>query len=121
MYADKITGSMRLAIDETQRRRMIQIEYNTKHGITPTTVIKSKEAILMQTSAADSSRKARDYYIEEKPSIAADPVVQYMNKEQLQKLADKLKKDMEKAAKEMDFLEAARLRDEFFEIMDKLK
>lgn len=121
MYADKMTGSMQQAIDETHRRRMIQMEYNTLHGITPTTVIKSKEAILMQTSAADSSRKAHDYYIEEKPSIAADPVVQYMNKEQLQKLADKLKKDMERAAKEMDFMEAARLRDEFFEIMDKLK
>ncbi len=121
MYADKMTGSMQQAIDETHRRRMIQIEYNTKHGITPTTVIKSKDAILMQTSAADSSRKAKDYYLEEKPSIAADPVVQYMNKDQLQKLADKLKKDMEKAAKEMDFMEAARLRDEFFEIMDKLK
>ncbi len=121
MYADKMTGSMQQAIDETHRRRMIQIEYNTKHGITPTTVIKSKDAILMQTSAADSSRKAKDYYLEEKPSIAADPVVQYMNKDQLQKLADKLKKDMEKAAKDMDFMEAARLRDEFFEIMDKLK
>lgn len=121
MYADKTTGSMQQAIDETQRRRMIQIAYNEKHGITPTTVIKSKDAILMQTRAADSSRKAKNYYIEEKPSIAADPVVQYMNKDQLQKLADKLKKDMEKAAKEMDFMEAARLRDEFFEIMDKLK
>lgn len=119
MYADKITNSMRQAIDETQRRRLIQIEYNEKHGITPKTVRKSKEAIMASTRAADGSNSYNQ--ADEVPSIAADPVVAYMSLDELRKLADKLKKDMQKAAKDMDFLEAARLRDEYFEVMDKLK
>lgn len=121
MYADKMTGSMKQAIDETQRRRILQIEYNEKHGITPTTVRKSKDAIMAQTSAADSSKKARDYHKEEQQSIAAESTIKYLSKDELEKLADKLKKEMEKAAKEMDFIEAARIRDEYFEVLGKLK
>ena len=121
MYADKMTGSMRQAIDETHRRRMRQIEYNKEHGITPTTIRKSKDAIMAQTSAADSSKKARNYNREEQQSIAAESSIKYLTKDELTKLADKLKKEMEKAAKEMDFIEAARIRDEYFEVLGKLK
>ncbi|MDW3210973.1 MAG: excinuclease ABC subunit UvrB [Reichenbachiella sp.] len=122
MYADKVTGSMQLAIDETNRRRAIQIEYNTKHGITPTTVKKSKEAIMGQTSVADSKKQAtpKPYIESEEVNIAADPVVAYMDKEGIEKMIEKTKKSMEKAAKDLDFMEAARLRDEML-ALEKLK
>lgn len=115
MYADKMTDSMQIAIDETNRRRAVQIEYNTLNGIVPTTVRKSKEAIMGQTKVADK-KKVRKYYIEEEATIAADPVVQYMAKSDLQKVADKTRRNMEKAAKELNFMEAARLRDELLEL-----
>jgi excinuclease ABC subunit B len=115
MYADKMTDSMRQAMDETSRRRSIQIAYNEKHGITPITISKSKEAILGQTTVADSKREAKNYYVpEEAPSIAADPVVGYMSIPELEKLIDRTKKQMERAAKDLDFMEAAKLRDEYF-------
>lgn len=122
MYADKVTGSMQLAIDETNRRRAIQIEYNTKHNITPTTVKKSKEAIMGQTSVADSKKQTtpKPYIESEEANIAADPVVAYMDKEGIEKMIEKTKKSMEKAAKDLDFMEAARLRDEML-ALEKLK
>ncbi|MEO9964553.1 MAG: excinuclease ABC subunit UvrB [Reichenbachiella sp.] len=122
MYADKTTGSMQLAIDETNRRRAIQKEYNTRHGITPTTVMKSKEAIMGQTSVADSkkSTKPKPYIESEVVDIAADPVVAYMDKEGILKMIEKTKKSMEKAAKDLDFMEAARLRDEMLSL-EKLR
>jgi len=108
MYADTITESMRLAIDETNRRRKIQMDYNIANGITPTTIVRSMESSLGQIKAT------RKYYIEqEEASLAADPVVAYLNKDQLQKMADRTRKAMDKAAKELEFMEAAKLRDEY--------
>lgn len=117
MYADRITGSMQVAIDETNRRRSIQMAYNQKYNITPRTVLKSKESIMEQTKVADSKKSTRQYYVEsDEQTVAADPVVAYMTKDQLTKLQLQTQKAMEKAAKELDFIEAARLRDEMLEI-----
>ncbi|MEI9918129.1 MAG: excinuclease ABC subunit UvrB [Bacteroidota bacterium] len=114
MYADSITDSMRQAMDETDRRRKIQRDYNEANGITPTTIIRSKQEIFKQTKVADSKKAPRRYYIEdEEKSLAADPVVAYLGKEELTKMAEQTKKAMEKAAKELEFVEAARLRDEY--------
>jgi excinuclease ABC subunit B len=117
MYADTITESMERTIDETNRRREKQIAYNLEHGIVPKTVGKTKEEIIEQSSVLDfSESKARNKaYVEiDQVSIAADPVVQYMTKDELKKAIEKTKKDMQKAAKEMDFLMAARMRDEMY-------
>ena len=123
MYADKITDSMQAAIDETNRRRAVQQEYNQKNGITPKTVLKSKEEIMRQTSVADSKKaNVKKYYIEpEQQTLAADPVTAYMSKEELTKMADRTRKAMEKAAKELEFMEAARLRDEYLAIQKLLE
>jgi excinuclease ABC subunit B len=116
MYADRMTGSMQKAIDETNRRRAIQMEYNLANGITPKTILKSKEKILEQTSIADVMGKPLrnvQYYTEpQELQMAADPVVAYMTKDELAKQIKKVQSDMEKAAKELDFMNAARLRDE---------
>jgi excinuclease ABC subunit B len=122
MYADTITESMQLAIDETNRRRKIQQDYNQEHGITPRTVLKSKDSILGQTKVADSKKTTKRYYIEEEEkSLAADPVVAYLSKPELEKMADRTRKAMEKAAKELEFMEAARLRDEYLAIQKLLE
>ncbi|MDD5570069.1 MAG: excinuclease ABC subunit UvrB [Bacteroidales bacterium] len=121
MYADKITESMKRTIDETNRRREKQLKYNLENNITPTQITKSKEEILGQTFIANTNAAFKNVYIEnEKIDIAADPIVQYMTKDQLKKAIAKTKREMEKAAKEFDFLEAARLRDEMFELQKKL-
>lgn len=123
MYADKITDSMQRTIDETNRRREKQIAYNKAHGIEPKTILKSREEIMEQTSIADSNRKSdkvKQYEQKDEPlSLAADPVVAYMSKPELEKAIEKTRGDMMKAAKDMDFVEAARLRDEMF-AMQKL-
>lgn len=118
MYADKVTESMQLAIDETNRRRAVQIDYNKKHNITPRTVFKSREHILGQTIAVDSKKTSQQKYYAgaEDVSVAADPVVQYMDKAGLEKMIKATQKKMETAAKELDFIEAARLRDEWQEL-----
>lgn len=122
MYADKTTDSMQMAIDETKRRRGIQTAYNEAHGITPTTVRKSKDKILGQTKVADSKKNAKVYedQVEVDALVAADPVVQYLSKEKLEKLIVQTQKQMEKAAKELNFMEAARLRDEWQGLKNRL-
>lgn len=120
MYADNVTESMRKTIEETNRRRTIQQEYNADHNIEPQAIKKSKESILMQTKVADGDGTAT-YEIETEVQMAADPVFEYMSKEQVEKAIKKAKKDMEAAAKELDFIEAARLRDEMFVLEKKLK
>ena len=116
MYADKITASMRVTIDETNRRREKQVAYNTKHGITPRTIGKSREAIIEQTSVMDFKGGVQKAYVEKEmtDNLASDPIVQYMTQQELQKSIEKTKKDMVLAAKEMDFLMAAKLRDEMY-------
>jgi excinuclease ABC subunit B len=114
MYADRITDSIQRTIDDNERKRGIQMAYNNAHGIVPTTVRKSREEIFKQTSVADSKKEGtRKIYIEpEEANLAADPIMQYMTKDQIGKAVDETRRKMLSAAKEMDFLEAARLRDE---------
>jgi excinuclease ABC subunit B len=122
MYADTVTESMQLAIDETDRRRKIQQDYNEANGITPQTIIRSRDSILNQTAVADSKKTAKKYYIEdEEKSLAADPVVAHLSKDELAKLIDQTRKAMEKAAKELEFMEAARLRDEYLALKNLLE
>ncbi len=113
MYADTITQSMQKTIDETERRREKQIAYNTQHGVTPKPIEKSTEQIL-SNNKRDARAGDYNYTEQEQAGVAADPVVQYMSKEQLKKAAQATKKQMEAAAKELNFVEAARLRDEMF-------
>lgn len=116
MYADKITDSMQQTIDETTRRRQKQMAYNIANNISPRQIIRSTESVLPQSNAASGKNLMRgpNPGMEEKQNIAADPVVQYMSKEQLQKNINYTRREMEKAAKDMDFMEAARLRDEMY-------
>lgn len=142
MYADKITESMQQTIDETERRRKIQIDYNESHGITPQAIVKARNAIIgledvepsqddvqhtcrKQINAKDKRQRNKvtysfDQEYSTKVDIAADPVIGYMNKEQLLKHAEQLRSQMLKAAKEMEFIEAARLRDEMLKIEEKI-
>ena len=109
-------------MDETNRRRLKQIEYNTAHHITPRQIQKSTGDILGQTAVADSKRKVPSAYVEkENYEIAADPVVPYMTKEKIQKLITKTRKAMEEAVRELDFLEAARYRDELLQLHQYLE
>ena len=122
MYADKTTDSMQRTIDENLRKREIQIAYNTKHGITPTTVKKSIEEIMQQTSVADSQILNTAAYIEnDSMQIAADPIVSQMSLDQLKKTLEETKKRMNKASKDLDFMEAARLRDEMFALQKTME
>lgn len=123
MYADRMTGSMRVTIDETNRRREKQIAYNTLHGITPRTVGKSREEIMEQTSVADFQSGESKAYVEPDAAslIAADPVMEYLGEKDLRKAIEVVRKRMDKAAKDMDFLGAAKLRDEMFAMEQMFK
>jgi excinuclease ABC subunit B len=119
MYADKITKSMQQTIDETDRRRKKQLDYNLKNKIIPAQIIKSTKSILAQTAVADSKlKRSRPYIEKQKINIAADPVVRYMTKEQIKKTMIKTKYSMNKAAKELDFIEATRLRNELYGLQE---
>lgn len=117
MYADKITDSMKQTIDETTRRRIKQLAYNEQNGITPTQIIKASRSMM-----GDINTKSGKAYVEpENIDIAADPIVKYMNKQAMEKAIENTRHKMEKAAKDLDFKEAARLRDEMFMLQDLLK
>jgi excinuclease ABC subunit B len=123
MYADKITDSMQQTIDETSRRREKQIIYNTEHGITPTTIFKSKEEIMKSTSVLEIRRPEPQAYIEQEGeySMVAEPIVSHMTAEQLHKSIDDTRKQMLQAAKDTDFLTAAKMRDEMQSMQKLLK
>lgn len=132
MYADKITDSMRLTIEETERRRSIQLAYNEQHGITPQPIVKARTPIIGQEKKnaetkvepkQKSSKKTVSYDqdFSETESIAADPVIAYMNETELKKSIEKVKAEMIEAAKNMDFISAAQLRDEMLRMEDLLK
>ncbi len=124
MYADVITDSMRQTIDETNRRRSIQMEYNEKHGIVPKALNKALHTSVLVSSSCqpdkDKAEKPR-YYVENDANLAAaDPVMEYMKTDDLQKLIERTESEMKKAAKNLDFIEAAQLRDELVKLKAKL-
>jgi excinuclease ABC subunit B len=143
MYADKITESMQQTIDETERRRSIQLAYNEQNGITPQAIIKARNLIIghehdddsdqkkasrrgskrYETPAARGADAQHQYYSEfdHASGIAADPVVQYMSPDNLEKAIERLRNEMVAAAKKMDFIEAAQLRDEMLKMEEQLQ
>ncbi len=122
MYADKTTFSMQQTIDESIRRREKQISYNQIHKITPTQIQKSDYSLLDQTNTPHTKSVEAKAYIEtDKNHIAADPIVKYMSKDQIKKVILKNRKAIEKSVKNLDFIEAARLRDEITELQKILK
>ena len=123
MYADKITESMRQTIDETNRRRAKQLAYNEAHGITPKQIKRAHNNVLLEKTESESSASKPKAYTDapEQMYAAADPIVQYMSKEQLQKSINRTRKLMQEAAKKLDFIEAAQYRDELLRLEDVLK
>jgi excinuclease ABC subunit B len=122
-YADKMTDAMRDTIDETNRRRAVQMAYNEEHGITPRTVTKTKQEIMEQRSILDvRGAIPTKYYIEqEELSLAAEPVVAYATRSQLEKMVADAEGRMKKAAKDLDFITAAQLRDEMLALKKQLR
>ncbi|NLN95502.1 MAG: excinuclease ABC subunit UvrB [Bacteroidales bacterium] len=123
MYADKITDSMQRTIDETNRKREKQLAYNAANNITPAQIVKNIASIMGETTDGGLTDKSGKKYYTGKDEIiiAADPVVQYMRIEDINKAVNRTRKNMEKAVKELDFVEAARLRDELFALQKVLK
>jgi len=121
LYADKITDSMRSTMDETNRRRAKQMAYNEEHGLTPTALNKGFDMMIQsQASVRGKSYKSTEE-MQMEMGVAADPVIAYMSKDQLEKAILETKKNMERAAKELDFMQAAQFRDELFALQEKLK
>ncbi len=122
-YADKITDSMRNTMDETDRRRIAQIAYNELHGITPRTVSKTREQILATRSILDirDVNGTRPYVEADEVSLAAEPVVAFATRSQLEKMIVNTENKMKKAAKELDFITAAQFRDEMLALKKTLR
>lgn len=122
-YADKITASMQKTIDETQRRRSIQMAYNDEHGITPQTISRTREQILAKNSILDIREGNKKAYVEQpvEPTLAADPVLAFMSRDHIEKLIDETEKKMKDAAKDLDFISAAQYRDEMLALKKRLK
>jgi excinuclease ABC subunit B len=118
MYADRITKSMKKTIDETNRRRKIQEEYNEKHGITPQTIYKSREDIMASTSIADMRK---DKYEEASFTKVAEPIIRYMTNDQRQDLIEEMAEEMKQAAKDLEFEKAAFMRDEIEKLQKLIK
>ena len=123
MYADKMTDSMKLTIDETNRRREKQLAYNEANGITPQQIKKARNlSVFGNAKEADELLKERHAYVEPStPNIAADPIVQYMSKAQMEKSIERTRKLMQEAAKKLEFIEAAQYRDELLKLEDLMK
>jgi len=121
-YADKVTDSMRRTMEETERRRAKQMAYNMEHGITPKTLSKTREEIMAKSSILDLRGKQPNVYTgPEEGIIAADPVVEYLNRTQIEKLIAETEKKMKQAAKDLDFITAAQHRDEMNLLKKKLQ
>ena len=122
MYADRITESMQKTIDETNRRREKQLAYNEAHGITPKQIQKAFNTPLLGAASEDDNRKVSKAYVEPAQiNVAADPIIQYMTKPQMEKAIERARKQMQEAAKKLEFIEAAQYRDELLKLEEILK
>lgn len=123
MYGDKITESMRKTIESTNYRREKQLHYNEINGITPMPIVKASREIIgveSKRKQLEATKQSKAYSGLENTDIAADPVIGYMNRQELEKAIDKVRKEMEKCAKELDFIQAAQYRDEMFKLKEVL-